>query len=196
MPRTSSRRPQVTLKCYAASYPGVISLFCGLVLLFESQSAMELKARKPLSRFLLRDPGFCDLAPEKVPGRKQARFPSTISVSSERLLLLLLLNKICSFIFNLWSHPAACEILFLWPGIEPVLFALERQSLNHWTAREVPNAFYPGWPSCQSLLPLKLAGLISDEWNPASRSSSEAGRFPHVDRAAQSQNSFPQELSS
>ena len=28
------------------------------------------------------------------------------------------------------------------PGIEPVPFALEAQSLNHWTAREVPIFSY------------------------------------------------------
>ena len=34
-------------------------------------------------------------------------------------------------------HHAACGILFPWPGVEPVPLALEVQSLNHWTAREV-----------------------------------------------------------
>ena len=35
-------------------------------------------------------------------------------------------------------HAAACGILAQWPAIEPSLPALEAQSLNHWTAREVP----------------------------------------------------------
>ena len=35
----------------------------------------------------------------------------------------------------------ACEILVPWPGIEPILSAVEAQSLLHWNAREVP-------PSC------------------------------------------------
>ena len=31
------------------------------------------------------------------------------------------------------------EILVLPPGIEPVPPAVEAQSLNHWTSKEVPN---------------------------------------------------------
>ena len=30
----------------------------------------------------------------------------------------------------------ACRILVPQPGIEPMLLAVEAQSLNHWTARE------------------------------------------------------------
>ena len=33
----------------------------------------------------------------------------------------------------------ACGILVTWPGIEPTSSALEAQSLNHWTTREVPR---------------------------------------------------------
>ena len=33
----------------------------------------------------------------------------------------------------------ACGILVPWPGIEPVAPAVEAQSPNHWTAREVPR---------------------------------------------------------
>ena len=33
----------------------------------------------------------------------------------------------------------AYGISVLQPGMEPMLSALEVQSLNHWTAREVPN---------------------------------------------------------
>ena len=32
----------------------------------------------------------------------------------------------------------ACGILVPWPGIKPVPPAMEAQSLNHWTDREVP----------------------------------------------------------
>ena len=34
---------------------------------------------------------------------------------------------------------AACRILVPWPGIKPVPPAMEAQSLNHWTTREVPQ---------------------------------------------------------
>ena len=40
--------------------------------------------------------------------------------------------------FLFWLCQAACGILVFWPGIEPMTPALEAQSLNHWTAREVP----------------------------------------------------------
>ena len=42
------------------------------------------------------------------------------------------------FFFFFWPHHAACGILVPQPGIEPVPPAVEAQSLNHWTAREVP----------------------------------------------------------
>ena len=45
-------------------------------------------------------------------------------------------------IFFFWPHQAACEILVPWPGIEPAPPALEAQSLNHWTAREVPERLF------------------------------------------------------
>ena len=34
-----------------------------------------------------------------------------------------------------------CGLLVSWPGIEPVPSALEVQSLNPWTAREVQDQF-------------------------------------------------------
>ena len=44
--------------------------------------------------------------------------------------------------FIFWLCHAACGILVSWPGIEPAPPALEAQSLNHWTMREVaPNQF-------------------------------------------------------
>ena len=39
---------------------------------------------------------------------------------------------------SLWLPWAACGIFVPQPGIEPMSPALEAQSLNHWTAREVP----------------------------------------------------------
>ena len=38
-----------------------------------------------------------------------------------------------------WLHSVACGILVPQPGIKPVPSALGAQSLNHWTAREVPQ---------------------------------------------------------
>ena len=36
----------------------------------------------------------------------------------------------------------ACGILVPQPGVKPVRPALEAWSVNHWTAREVPNFFF------------------------------------------------------
>ena len=41
------------------------------------------------------------------------------------------------YLFIYWPHLLACGILVPQPGIEPVSPAVEKQTLNHWTAREV-----------------------------------------------------------
>ena len=41
--------------------------------------------------------------------------------------------------FSTWSRRVACRILVPQPGIEPVPPVVEVQSLNHWTAKEVPE---------------------------------------------------------
>ena len=46
------------------------------------------------------------------------------------------------FFFFFWRHHIACGILVPQPGIEPAPPALEAQSLNHWTTREVPPSAY------------------------------------------------------
>ena len=50
---------------------------------------------------------------------------------------------VCFFLIHLyflfWPHCAACRILVPQLGIEPMLPAVEVWSLNHWTAREVPD---------------------------------------------------------
>ena len=50
------------------------------------------------------------------------------------------LRKKKNFFFNFWLHHVACGILVPRPGIKPAPPALETQSLNHWTARDVPLA--------------------------------------------------------
>ena len=54
------------------------------------------------------------------------------------------------YLIYFWPHHRACKILVPWPGIEPTAPVLETQSLNHWTAREVPILFkdvrYPSSP--------------------------------------------------
>ena len=48
----------------------------------------------------------------------------------------------CLFVFVFWLHSVPCGTLVPQPGIEPVPIALETQSLNHWTAREVPYLLF------------------------------------------------------
>ena len=43
--------------------------------------------------------------------------------------------------FFILTHPVALRILALQPGIEPMPPAVEVQSLNHWTTREVLRCF-------------------------------------------------------
>ena len=40
-----------------------------------------------------------------------------------------------------WSYCLVCGLLAPWPGIKPVTPALEAQSFNHWTSKEVPIHF-------------------------------------------------------
>ena len=44
--------------------------------------------------------------------------------------------------FIFWLHCAACRILVLQPGIEPVPPTVEVWNINHWTTREVPKMFF------------------------------------------------------
>ena len=46
-----------------------------------------------------------------------------------------------SFFFFFWPHCTTCGVLVPPSGIEPLPPALEAQSLNHWTVREVPVFF-------------------------------------------------------
>ena len=48
-----------------------------------------------------------------------------------------------------WPHHAACGILVPRAGIKPVPSALEAQSLNHWSAREVPVPYICDWTEAQ-----------------------------------------------
>ena len=53
-----------------------------------------------------------------------------------------------SFFFCFLAEPRmACRISIPRPGIEPTLPAVEVQSLNHWTAREVPRCWVSIPPS-------------------------------------------------
>jgi len=49
------------------------------------------------------------------------------------------------FCFFFWPQWATCGILFPWPGIEPVPLAVEAQSLNHYTARELAYILQAVW---------------------------------------------------
>ena len=49
-------------------------------------------------------------------------------------------RKMCCFSF--WTHCMACGILVSQPMIKPETPAIQVQSLNHWTAREVPKTCF------------------------------------------------------
>ena len=49
----------------------------------------------------------------------------------------------CSFIcFVFWLCLAACGVLVPWPGVEPMLPAVEAPGPDHWTSREVPGGIH------------------------------------------------------
>ena len=64
------------------------------------------------------------------------------------LLLLVFFKRSSKFSFNLtyffsfWPCCSACRISVPQPGIKPVPPAMEAQSLNHWTAGEVPHKIF------------------------------------------------------
>ena len=64
--------------------------------------------------------------------------PSSYSISQLVPLLCFLFVLHFFFFLIFWPHQVACGILVPQPGIEPVPPAVEAQSLNHRTAREVP----------------------------------------------------------
>ena len=55
------------------------------------------------------------------------------------------------YYFSFWPHHAACGLLVPWPGIEPMLPAVEAWSRIHWTTREVSelslvySIHHPDW---------------------------------------------------
>ena len=57
-----------------------------------------------------------------------------------RVLMILLLSLI-SLPFFFFFDLEAFRILVLWPGIKPGPPAVEVQSFNHWTTKEVPGLF-------------------------------------------------------
>ena len=61
------------------------------------------------------------------------------------------------FFFFFWLSQEACEILVSQPGIEHTPPALEAQSPNHWSTKEVPMpnpqlSITPGWVLCCLLI--------------------------------------------
>ena len=50
--------------------------------------------------------------------------------------------RVVFFFFFFWRHCVACGIFISQPGIEPEPPAVEEESLNHWTSREVLHCFF------------------------------------------------------
>lgn len=53
--------------------------------------------------------------------------------------LCLINSFVVVFVYLLWSQEEACRILISWPGMESEIPAVEAQSLNQQTCREVPQ---------------------------------------------------------
>ena len=60
-----------------------------------------------------------------------------IDLLKPQMIVNIFSNKVFSFFFFLPHHKAG-RILVSGPGIETVLPAVEAQSLNHWTTRQIP----------------------------------------------------------
>ena len=58
------------------------------------------------------------------------------------LNVLLILRMLAFFSFGLHCVSMACQILVLWPGIEPVSSAVKAWSPNHWTTKEFPRGVH------------------------------------------------------
>ena len=62
--------------------------------------------------------------------------------------------------FFFLPYHAACRIVVSWPEIEPALPAVEVQSLNHWTTREVSKYPY-SWVNLDSYVDLQPDAQVS-----------------------------------
>ena len=63
------------------------------------------------------------------------------------------------YFFPPWPRCLACGILVLRPGIEAMLPAVEAQSLNHWTTREILSSLLLKLQSLEQWL-----ALIMKDW--------------------------------
>ena len=59
--------------------------------------------------------------------------------------------RVFTVFFFFWLRCVACGILVPRPGIKPVPHAVEVQSLNHWTTREVPPPHVFNPPAAEGL---------------------------------------------
>ena len=67
-------------------------------------------------------------------------FPSPLRLGTSCVVLTVIcLWRLFNLFIYFWLCLKACGILVPHPGLEPTLYALQVQSLNHWTAREVPS---------------------------------------------------------
>ena len=93
------------------------------------------------------------------------------SLCTRRPLMLIASGKLRSkffatvifYCYFFFGHTAACGILAPGPGIKPRPPALEVQSLNPWTAREVPTTTF--WMSINSRHCYAQVIYMSSPWN-------------------------------
>ena len=98
--------------------------------------AQSSQLELPLPYRSIRNPGFLCLTPKRVIKFSkclESRQDSAMQSGSP------ITNLLCSpTVVIFWPRHVVCGILVPQPGIKPVLPALEVQSLNLWTVREVP----------------------------------------------------------
>ena len=100
---------------------------------------MKVKSESEVTQLCptLRDPMDCSLPGSSVRGIFQAKVLEWGAIAFSTVSPT---HTLFFFFFFFFGH-MACRILVPRPGIKPLPPALEAQSLNHWTAREVPYTF-------------------------------------------------------
>ena len=70
-------------------------------------------------------------------------------------------NRLFYVLISFWPCPVACGILVPLPRIEPMPPALEAQSLNHWTTREVLiHCLYISFFACLSICQYLMSSIF------------------------------------
>ena len=115
-----------------------------------------------LYHWATREPPTYDIIVEHLPKLRNQHWYITLNYIPD-FIWMSSVSPLRSFLkkfFNLWQCHTAYGILVLWPGIDSVPPAVEAQSLNHWTTREVPQLRSFTCPRIPSKLPLGIQSCL------------------------------------